>query len=132
MNSDRWQRIQSIFNTAADLPKDEQRAYIEDACAGDEALKNEVRELLEEDAREAPLLNRDMASLARDVLGGGPFPFQECAPYRILRVLGEGGMGVVYLAERTDLHSLVAIKTLRDAWISPARRERFVSEQRTL
>ncbi|MGH9678200.1 MAG: serine/threonine-protein kinase, partial [Candidatus Acidiferrum sp.] len=41
-------------------------------------------------------------------------------------------MGVVYLAEREDLGSLVAIKLLRDAWLSPARRERFASEQRTL
>ena len=41
-------------------------------------------------------------------------------------------MGVVYLAERADLGSLVAIKILRDAWLSPARRERFATEQRTL
>jgi serine/threonine-protein kinase len=41
-------------------------------------------------------------------------------------------MGVVYLAERADLGSLAAIKVLRDAWISPARRERFAAEQRTL
>ena len=40
-------------------------------------------------------------------------------------MLGEGGMGVVYLAERDDLGSLAAIKILRDAWLSPARRERF-------
>src|ERR1019366_758605 len=43
-----------------------------------------------------------------------------------------GGLGVVYLAQRDDLGSLVAIKILRDAWLSPARRERFLSEQRTL
>ena len=41
-------------------------------------------------------------------------------------------MGVVYLAERDDLGSLAAIKILRDAWLSPARRERFAAEQRTL
>ena len=41
-------------------------------------------------------------------------------------------MGVVYLAERADLGSVAAIKILRDAWLSPARRERFASEQRTL
>src|SRR4029079_8337797 len=42
------------------------------------------------------------------------------------------GMGVVFLAERTDLHSQAAIKILRDAWLSPARRQRFATEQRTL
>src|SRR5438445_12926445 len=41
-------------------------------------------------------------------------------------------MGVVYLAEREDLGSVAAIKILRDAWLSPDRRERFASEQRTL
>jgi serine/threonine-protein kinase len=41
-------------------------------------------------------------------------------------------MGIVYLAERPDLKSLAAIKVLRDAWMSPARRERFELEQRTL
>ena len=59
-------------------------------------------------------------------------PLEEFGPYRIKRVLGEGGMGVVYLAEREDLGSLVAIKVLRDAWLSPARLARFESEQRTL
>src|SRR5688572_3584109 len=47
-------------------------------------------------------------------------------------MLGEGGMGVVYLAERGDLGSKAAIKIRRDAWLSPARRERFAVEQRTL
>src|SRR5260370_14272907 len=41
-------------------------------------------------------------------------------------------MGVVYLAERTDLGTQVAVKVLRDAWLSPSRRERFATEQRTL
>src|SRR5437899_6847453 len=48
------------------------------------------------------------------------------------QMLGQGGMGVVYLAEREDLGSVAAIKILRDAWLSPDRRERFASEQRTL
>ena len=53
-------------------------------------------------------------------------------PYRIVELLGEGGMGVVYLAQRPDLGTYAAIKILRDAWLSPSRRERFASEQRTL
>ena len=56
----------------------------------------------------------------------------QIGPYRLLRQLGEGGMGVVYLAERTDIGGLVAIKLLRDAWISTLRRDRFLTEQRTL
>src|SRR5439155_488277 len=53
-------------------------------------------------------------------------------PYRLKEALGQGGMGVVYLAEREDLGSVAAIKILRDAWLSPDRQERFASEQRTL
>jgi serine/threonine protein kinase len=53
-------------------------------------------------------------------------------PYRLERLIGEGGMGVVYLAEHVDLGTPVAIKILRDAWLSPARRRRFEAEQRIL
>jgi eukaryotic-like serine/threonine-protein kinase len=68
------------------------------------------------------------------VLGGreAPAPFRQLGSYRITRVLGEGGMGVVHLAEREDLGTCVAIKVLRDAWVSPTRRARFATEQRTL
>jgi serine/threonine-protein kinase len=50
----------------------------------------------------------------------------------MVRLLGEGGMGVVYLVERTDVGGLAALKLLRDAWLSPTRRERFAAEQRVL
>ena len=50
----------------------------------------------------------------------------------MLRLLGEGGMGVVYLVEREDVGGRAALKLLRDAWISPSRRARFLTEQRTL
>jgi serine/threonine protein kinase/tetratricopeptide (TPR) repeat protein len=135
MDSSRWDRIQSVFHGAADLPKLQQRAFLESACAGDISLIADVQALLDEDAKDSSLLNRNMADIASEVLddpASHRFPFKEFGPYRIVRVLGEGGMGVVFLAERRDLHSQVAIKILRDAWVSPARRERFSSEQRTL
>jgi eukaryotic-like serine/threonine-protein kinase len=135
MDSTRWERIQSLFHEVADLPEHERRAFLKTACDGDEGLIAEVMALVDEDARGASLLDRDLAQVAHQVLdqaNPASLPFKEFGPYRIKEALGEGGMGVVYLAERTDLGSLVAIKLLRDAWLSPARRERFASEQRTL
>src|SRR6185436_15014327 len=91
--------------------------------------------LLAEDARGGSMLDRGVASVAQKMLDGATAytpASDRFGPYRLTRVLGEGGMGVVYLAERDDLGSLAAIKILRDAWLSPARRDRFASEQRTL
>jgi len=135
MESSRWNQIQAVFHGAADLPKSEQRGFVEEACAGDEEMVTDVLSLLGEDERGPSFLDRNVADVAHEVLyedSSGSIPLREFGPYRIVRVLGEGGMGVVYLAERTDLHSLVAVKILRDAWLSPARRERFATEQRTL
>ena len=135
MDSTRWERIQNLFHEVADLPEPEQRVFLKAACGDDDVLVADVLALVEEDARGGSFLDRDLAEVAQQVLEeatSSALPFKEFGPYRIKKALGEGGMGVVYLAERVDLGSLVAIKLLRDAWLSPARRERFASEQRTL
>ena len=135
MDSTRWQRVQSLFHEAADMPASEQRGYLETQCGDDAALVSEVLVLLEEDARGGSMLDGDVATVASKILNdstSGSLLFKEFGPYRIKKALGEGGMGVVYLAEREDLGNEVAIKILRDAWVSPARRERFNAEQRTL
>jgi serine/threonine-protein kinase len=134
MDRERWDRIQVLFHEAAELPAAHQREFLEARCAGDPALVAEVLALLEEDANSESFLNQDLAQVAGRILAEGESspPPHDLGPYRLRELLGEGGMGVVYLAERADLQSRVAIKILRDAWLSPARRERFASEQRTL
>jgi len=135
MDSRRWQKIQTLFHDAADRPRAEWRAYLESRCGADPTLVQEVLNLLEEDERGASLLEGEIGRIASEVLDDpdrGPAAFQKVGPYTIHKVLGEGGMGVVYLAAREDLGNLVAIKVLRDAWLSPARRERFAAEQRML
>jgi serine/threonine-protein kinase len=134
VDSSRWERIQHLFHDAAVLPSAEQRGFLAGACSDDETLIEDVLALLREDARSASLLDQPLAEVAHRVLAADAdsLPFQELGSYRVRKVLGEGGMGVVYLAERPDLGSLVALKLLRDAWLSPARRERFAAEQRTL
>ncbi len=135
MDSQHWQRVQTLFHRAVDLPPGARRAWVEDAAAGEPGLVEDVMRLIvEDDAAAGGVFDRGVAPLAEAVLepSSSPRPAETFGPYRILGLLGEGGMGTVYLAERTDLGSRVAIKFLRDVWPSPARRERFATEQRIL
>ncbi|HEX3866978.1 MAG TPA: serine/threonine-protein kinase [Gemmatimonadaceae bacterium] len=135
MDAARWEKLQAIFHGAADLTAAEQQRYIKSASVGDESLAAEVKALLAADARGNTLLDHGIAAAANDVLGNASAhmpPTRQFGRYRITRVLGEGGMGIVYVAERDDLGAVAAIKILRDAWLSPARRERFTVEQRVL
>src|SRR5262249_26289524 len=109
-----------------------QRELLEAACGDDGDLMAHVQAMLAEDARGGSLLDGGVAKVAQDVLARSVDQLEGFGPYRLRHVIGEGGMGVVCLAERTDLGSQVAIKILRDAGLSPARRERFASEQRML
>ncbi|HSU14612.1 serine/threonine-protein kinase [Longimicrobium sp.] len=132
MDAVRWERIDALFHEARALDPDRRRAWLERTCGDDDALAAEVLELLDADQGAAPLLDRGLPGAARAVLAAGAPIFQNIGPYRLRSVLGEGGMGVVFLAEREDLGTLAAIKVLRDAWLSPHRRDRFATEQRAL
>ncbi|HEV8215835.1 MAG TPA: serine/threonine-protein kinase [Gemmatimonadaceae bacterium] len=133
MDATRWARVQTLFHAAADVPPAEQRAYLEAHCGDDPSLVGETLSLLAEDLRGGSLLDQGIPAIARDVFTpSSNAPNQSFGPYRLVRMLGEGGMGVVYLGQRDDLGTVAAIKILRDAWLSPARRERFAAEQRTL
>lgn len=135
MDGARWQKVQALFHEAADLPETAQRSFLELRCGEDAALVSEVLILLQEDSHGTSLLDRDVGQAALQILddpSSASPPFKDFGPYRIKKSLGEGGMGLVYLAQRKDLGNEVAIKILRDAWLSPARRERFAVEQRTL
>ncbi|MBL0940361.1 MAG: serine/threonine protein kinase [Gemmatimonadaceae bacterium] len=130
-----WARVQAAFDAAVEAPPEERDALVRAACEGDENLMREVHALLEAHEAELPLLDRSQSDLASALLEptarltAAP---THIGPYRLLHVIGEGGMGVVYGAEREDVGRRVAIKLLRDAWLSPARRARFITEQRAL
>ncbi|HEY1242652.1 MAG TPA: serine/threonine-protein kinase [Bryobacteraceae bacterium] len=131
----RWERIQSLFHATAELAAPQRASYLETAADGDRQLMDDVLSMLEEDAGSSSLLDHDVAHLAGEMLDepeASLLPNRNFGPYEVVDLLGEGGMGVVYLAKREDLGTNVAVKVLRDAWMSPFRRERFFSEQRTL
>lgn len=100
MDSARWDRVQSLFHDVADRPAAERRARLQDNCADDPTLVDEVLALLDEDGRTS-LLDRDVSVIARDVVvppRATSFEPDQFHPYRLRRPLGEVGMGVVYLA----------------------------------
>ena len=132
MDSARWERIQEVFHAAVDLPPAERRSYVESAAGDDRELIAEVLAALDEDERGSSLLDGGVGQLAAPLLDGARTAIEQIGPYRLVRVLGEGGMGTVFLAERLDLGTKAAIKILRDAWLSLSRRRRFAAEQRTL
>ena len=135
MDAVRWERVQRLFHAVADLPPEERPDLLAAECLDDPSLVADTLALLAADARGNPLLDRGLAGAVDRVFSRAdeqPLPADRFGQYRVTRVLGEGGMGVVYLAQRDDLGTLAAVKILRDAWLSPARRERFASEQRTL
>jgi len=132
VDSARWERIQAVFHEAVALPPGERRGYVESTAGNDRELIAEVLEALEEDDRGSSLLDAGVGRLAAPLLDGAQSALEQIGPYRFIRLLGEGGMGTVFLAERLDLGTQAAIKILRDAWLSPSRRRRFAAEQRTL
>jgi len=135
MDVKRWGKLQENFDNLADMKPEQQVSALRALSEKDPDMATEVRELLEEDAYGRQLPDINVESLLQEALHQSEaiWPDEgQIGPYRILKLLGEGGMGVVYLAERTDIAGHVAIKLLRDAWLSPLRRERFAIEQQML
>ena len=134
MDQERWERVQSVFHDVLDRPEPERAEFLKAACGGDDGLRPRWRRCSRRKLGALRCWITICNRIAHQVLDAPlkSLPLEQFGPYRIKRLLGEGGMGVVYLAEREDLGSQVAIKVLRDAWLSPARMARFESEQKTL
>src|SRR5688572_30589006 len=135
LDRERWERIQTVFHAVVDESPEVRDAHLERACGGDDELREAVLQLLHEDASSDSVMHRDVHFLAEQVLNVADAPADgvlRFGPYRVLRELGHGGMGVVFLAQRDDLGQLAAVKVLRDVWVSAAGYERLVGEQRTL
>src|SRR5438093_13120866 len=109
-----WKRIEELFHGALELPLPSDReAWLEKECRGDADLKREVLSLLAS-AREADThaLAGRIGDAARQILDVKPARGgrMHAGPYRLLRVLGQGGTGTVHLPERDDgqFHRIVA------------------------
>jgi eukaryotic-like serine/threonine-protein kinase len=115
-------------------PEPERLFWLESSCGTDRSLMAAVLKMLEADGKASSLLDRGLPDVAYEMVGTSfdPVFSREFDQYRLKEILGEGGMGVVWLAERLDAGNPVAIKFLPHSGLSPARRERFAEEIRTL
>ncbi|MBM3975543.1 MAG: hypothetical protein FJ299_00960 [Planctomycetes bacterium] len=121
----RWHRLESLFHAASELPRSERDAFLARECGDDAALRNELLALLAaEDGSPAFLTPTTPQAFAPRRVG----------PWLLERVLGEGGMGVVYLARRADdsFDKQVAIKLLRPGLVAADWLARFDGERRVL
>ncbi|NOX69242.1 MAG: serine/threonine protein kinase [Gammaproteobacteria bacterium] len=133
MDTDRWKIVSTLFHEAIALDAASREHFLTRSCGTDQALRDEVDALLEVATRSAEGIDRVVESAAADYvdqLSEG----EHIGPYRLLRVVGRGGMGQVFLAERADqeFDRQVAIKTI--SWMSatPGLIERFRLERQIL
>ncbi len=136
MNPERWRQIDALLELALDQPTEQRAAFLDTACADDEALRSEVETLLLADAQAENLIEVPVASLAGKAFvqaQAGAMTGHEFGHYKILSPLGAGGMGEVYLAEDTRLRRKVALKLLPARFTSDAERlRRFELEGRAV
>lgn len=129
-------RASKVFLEARRLPGNRRNEFLNQACRGDDALRREVESLLAHDqdsaflesgipVRLSSILDEGADVAAGDSIAVGSHSFKG---FRLLRVLGEGGMGIVYLAEQEKPRRKVALKILRAGGLSPTMVRRFEHE----
>ena len=142
MQADTWQRVRDLFERASDLPASERSAFLDLACAGEPGLRHEVELLLRADAGSAATaglaaghpdlveaFDADAREREREQLAG-----RRIGAWRLLREIGRGGMGAVWLAERADgaYAQKAAVKLVRGGWDADALLQRFRAERQIL
>ncbi len=138
MDADRWNRLEALCAEALEREPEDRVAWITGACAGDTALREEALILLEQLDRDPGFLEAPVASI-QDLFPAPPDTGAEEDPHQIgtwtlLRPLGRGGMGTVWLAERVveGIRQQVALKLIRRGMDTEDVLDRFRLERRIL
>ena len=134
--AERYARAKELFDAALDLPRAQREALLEERCNGDGELRREVEALLEADAQ-ADALDGQPFAIPPDVFGDGEeeqFAGRHFGPYEVVREIGRGGLGSVYLAVRSDgeYRKEVALKLIRRGLDTDDILRRFRTERQIL
>jgi len=132
---ERWQQVKPLLASALDCPPAERAALLSDICVGDRALREELESLLAaHDAAGSFLDTPAMAAPGRGTELDSSRAGLRVGPYELIRELGRGGMGVVYLAARADdaFNKQVAVKLVRGLFADAHLAARFRDERQIL
>jgi eukaryotic-like serine/threonine-protein kinase len=136
MTMDRWNVIEEIFQSALEKPLSERNAYVAHACGDDAELRAEIESLLASAGNATTDLGSLVAGDLREMVRSSEASEigQRVGPYRLVRELDGGGMGVVYLAVRSDdqYFQFVAVKMIRRGMETPELVQRFRAERQIL
>jgi non-specific serine/threonine protein kinase/serine/threonine-protein kinase len=140
MTPERWQQIKRLCQLALDREVDDRAAFLAEACT-DAPLRAEVESLLRhatagENALKSPIWDQlaiaPIATRIDATHASGPYLPPQIGRYRVLRLIGEGGMGTVYEAEQDSPRRRVALKVVRTGLSTPEIRRRFERESQAL
>ena len=135
-DAERRRRVEDLCDAALERAPHDRAAYVATACAGDAALRQEVESLLAHAQAAERFLVSPMEEVAAHILAdehSGSLAGRQIGSYKILSLLGAGGMGEVYRARDVKLGRDVAVKVVADAFLSsPERLARFEREAQVL
>ena len=115
MTPERWQKVNELFTAVVDLEPEQRVASLDRSCADDQELRREVETLLASDSLGWDLIDKPAVEMAAPLLANEQpqlTPGQRLSHYQIIRLIGTGGMGEVYLAQDELLKRKVAVKLL--------------------
>ena len=129
MDAERWLRLSPLLDALLELPLEQRTEHLDALRREDAALAAELERLLALDESDAAFLSEPVVELPN-----GARPGARIGPYRLERLIGEGGMGQVWLASRADglYERKVALKLLRPGLADPRLRQRFDREREIL